>query len=210
MGSYNQLSGRGLERLAAFSDGIFAFAVTLMVLDIHAPPATRSLTEGQLQAALLALAPDGATYLLSFLTLGIFWVGQQTQLEALERTDRDFTWLSLLFLAIVALMPFSTKLLTEHVTLRTALLVYWVNVLLLGAVLYGTWRHARRQGLLNAEMSDFAQTVVTRRIVRAQQLYALGAALCIWNTYASIAFIVLVQLHYAFGSRIPLLARIST
>ena len=68
----------------------------------------------------------------------------------------------------------------------------------------------RRAGLLREDVSDHAYKVVMRRIVRAQTLYAIGAALCVWNTYASIAFIVLVQINYAFGSRIPLLARIST
>jgi uncharacterized membrane protein len=210
MGTYNELSGRGLQRLEALSDGVFAFAVTVMVLGLHAPPASQVHGEYELQQALLALGPQAATYLLSFLTLGIFWVGQQTQLNALTHSDRDFTWLSLLILAIVALLPFSTDLLAEHITLRTALVGYWLNVLLLGIVLYITWRHARRAGLLREDVSDHAYKVVMRRIVRAQTLYAIGAALCVWNTYASIAFIVLVQINYAFGSRIPLLARIST
>ena len=63
-------------------------------------------------------------YAMSFLTLGIFWVGQQTQLNHLERADRDLAWLHIWYLAAVALMPFSTRLLAEFIEFRTALLVY--------------------------------------------------------------------------------------
>ena len=72
---YNETAGKNRDRLAALSDGVFAFALTVIVLDIHVPAHTAITTEGDLLAALGALAPQFATYLLSFLTLGIFWVG---------------------------------------------------------------------------------------------------------------------------------------
>jgi uncharacterized membrane protein len=133
------------------------------------------------------------TCLLSFLTLGIFWVGQQTQLNHLVRGDRDLVWRHLAFLAFVATMPFSTELLAEFITFRTALLVYWLNVLLLGLTLYGTWRYAVRAGLIKEGTPPEISRAIERRIVIAQSLYALGAALCFFSTYWSIGFIVLVQ-----------------
>jgi uncharacterized membrane protein len=72
---------------------------------------------------------------MSFLTLGIFSVGQQTQLNHLLQSDRDLSWIHLAFLFAVTLTPFSTMLLAEFVTFRLALLAYWCNILLLGAVL---------------------------------------------------------------------------
>src|SRR5579871_4974362 len=98
MGSYNQLAGQSIERIAALSDGIFAVAMTLLVLDLHAPAADLIHGEADLRHALIALAPKLIVYIMSFLTLGIFWVGQQTQLNLLIRANRNLAWLNLGFL----------------------------------------------------------------------------------------------------------------
>src|SRR5882757_5048163 len=108
--SYNQITGQSLERLAALSDGVFAVAMTLLVLDLHVPAAEAVHSEQDLWTVLGHLAPRLVVYLMSFLTLGIFWVGQQTQLNNLARGDRDLAWINLGFLFGISLMPFSTSL----------------------------------------------------------------------------------------------------
>jgi uncharacterized membrane protein len=208
--TYNQIAGRGIERLAALSDGLFAIAMTLIVLEIRVPQPEAVHTESDLCHALLGLAPRLVTYLMSFLTLGIFWVGQQTLLNQFKHTDRDLSWINLAFLAFVAIMPFSTDLLAEFITFRTALLIYWVNVLLLGVTLYASWSYASRAGLVKDDTTAEVHGAVRRRIIVAQTLYAIGAALCVINTYWSIAFLVLVQLNYALAPRFRLLSRLTT
>jgi uncharacterized membrane protein len=136
-------------------------------------------------------------YAMSFLTLGVFWIGQQTQLNQLTRATRDLAWLHIWFLAAVAIMPFSTTLLAEFIEYRTALLIYWSNVLFLGIILYCTWGYAKRAHLTSKETTPDIEASIDRRIVTAQSLYALGALLCLLNTYWSIGFIFLVQLYYA-------------
>ena len=70
--------------------------------------------------------------MMSFMTLGIFWVGQQTQLNHLERSSRSLTWIHLAFLFLVTVVPFSTALLAEHIRYRLALVLYWANITLAG------------------------------------------------------------------------------
>ena len=205
---YNAIAGQSVERLAALSDGLFAVAMTLLVLDLKVPAAHAIETERALQAALCDLAPRLIVYLMSFLTLGIFWVGQQTQLSHFARSDRHLTWIHLAFLFAVSLMPFSTSLMAEFITLRTALLLYWLNILALGAVLYASWRYAIHGGLVEADILSVTLRSVERRIVIAQALYASGAALCFVNTYWSIGFIMLVQMIYVVGPRTGILGRI--
>lgn len=206
---YNRIAGTGVERLAALSDGLFAIAMTIIVLEIHVPGREAVRTDADLWAALSALLPQVATYLLSFLTLGIFWVGQQTQLNHVERCDRHLTWLHLAFLAAIAIMPFSTGLLAEFTTLKSALLIYWANVFLLGIMVYTTWNYAERHALLKEGTSPEVGAAIRRRIYVAQSLYAFGAALCFIHPYWSIGFIVLVQLNYAVAPRIPVLSRLT-
>ena len=207
--SYNRLTaGRRLERIAGLSDGVFAIAMTLIVLEIHVPDAGPIRSEQDLWNALLGLGPRLLTYLLSFLTLGIFWNGQQTQLNLFASADRDLTWLQLAFLATIALMPFSTSLLAEFITYRIALLAYWLNIFAIGLLLYLNWEYATRKGLVTAEATPAISMVIRRRIFVEQSLYAFGALLCFINPLWSIAFIVLVQLNFAIAPKIPILSRV--
>jgi uncharacterized membrane protein len=204
---YNRIAGQNLERLAALSDGIFAVAMTLLVLDIHAPAAHSIHSESELWLALYQLAPRFLVYLLSFMTLGIFWTGQQTQFNYLSQSDRHLSWIHLAFLALVTLMPFSTGLLAEFIVYRPALLLYWANILLLGVVLYVSWRYARHAGLVENASVELS-CAIERRILIAQSLYGCGALLCVVNTYWSIGFIILVQLNYAIAPRIRPFSRL--
>jgi uncharacterized membrane protein len=201
--TYNQVAGQSVERLAALSDGVFAVAMTLLVLDLHAPAAAAIHSEQDLWRALTAMGPRLLMYGMSFLTLGIFWVGQQTQLNHLERSERSLSWIHLVFLFAVSLTPFSTTLLAEFIEFRIALLLYWANIFLLGATLFASWTCATGNRLIRDDLTAETIGAIRRRIVIAQAFYAFGAALCLIGTYWSIGFIVSVQLYYALGLRWP-------
>lgn len=208
---YNRIAGQSLERLAALSDGIFAVAMTLLVLDLRVPVSTIRqpiMHEQELLSALTKLGPNILPYFMSFLTLGIFWVGQQTQLNNFTRSNRHLTWLNLVFLLAVTLTPFSTALLAAYITFRLAIVIYWLNIVLLGSMLFISWRYARHAQLLKDEVTEEIFAANQRRIVIAQSLYAFGALLCIINAYVSIGFIVLVQLNYAIAPRFGRLDRL--
>ena len=205
---YNLIAAENLDRLAALSDGVFGVALTLLVLDLRVPAAQSVHGEHDLWRALVLLAPRSLPYLMTFLTVGIFWIGQQAQLNLFQRADRNLTWLHIGFLFVVTLTPFSTALLAEFIAYRTALAVYWLNIFLLGAALYASWIYARNTGLVKPEAPAELDGAIRRRIVIAQSLYAFGALLCLLNTYLSIGFIVLVQLNYVIAPKVAGLNRI--
>lgn len=200
--SYNRIAGKNLHRLEALADGVFAVAMTLLVLDLKTPALTVIHGEGDLLRALLALAPRLLTYLMSFLTLGIFWLGQQAQFNLLERGNRDVVWVHILFLASVCLLPFSTALLAQFIAYRVALLAYWANIFLLGALLLLSWRLARRASLVKPDLPAGIDRAIYSRIIVAQALYGFAAVLCVISTTWSIALIVLLQINYALAPRI--------
>lgn len=198
---YNRIQGRSIERLAALSDGIFAVAMTLLVLDLHIPTAAQVHGELQLLAALCALGPQWVAYGMSFLTLGIFWAGQQTQLNHFAEGTRDLTWIHLGFLFTITLMPLSTRLLAEFITYRAALGIYWLNILAPGVMLYWSWTQATQAGLIKPDTPSDVHASICRRILIAQSLYAAGAVLCFISNWLSIAVIVVVQLNYAIAPK---------
>jgi len=202
-----------MERLAALSDGIFAVAMTLLVLGLTVQSASalhlsEPLTNSQVwDHVLRPLWPHLLVYLMSFLTLGVFWVGQQTQFHHLRRSNRDFTWIHLVFLLCVVLMPFSTALVADYITTQLAIVVYWLNIALLGAILYVGQRYARRARLLKDHVTASTIRAMERRIIVYQCLYAVGALLVLVSTYASIGFIIAVQLNAAITPRFWILDR---
>jgi uncharacterized membrane protein len=200
---YNRIANQSLERLAALSDGVFAFAMTLLVLDLHTPAAELVHSEHDLWRGLASMGPSLLMYLMGFLTLSIFWNGQQTQMNYIERGDRDFAWIHLVFLFTITLVPFSTRMLAEFIHLRTALLIYWGNILASGVLLYISWKYVTRHRLIREDTPPEIRAAICRRVTIAQILYAVGAALCVFGTAWSVAFIFALQLNYAIAPRLP-------
>jgi uncharacterized membrane protein len=205
---YNSFAGSDVGRIAALSDGIFAFAATVLVLDFRAPEPADIHSEAELLRALAASAHRLLPWLLSLLTLGIFWVAQQTQLNQLARSNRDLTWLHLVFLAIITVLPFSTRLLADFFAYRTAFLIYWANIFLLGVAVYITWIYAERAKLIRDDAPKELLGAFRRRVIVAQTLYAVGALVGLVNVPLGLALIILIQLNYAIAPRLPILQRL--
>ncbi len=177
---YNQFSGQSIERLTALSDGLFAVAMTLLVLDLRVPLSTAGsvATDSGLWGALLRLGPSFAAYLPSFTMLGTFWLAQHTLLNILGGCDRTLTWINLGFLFVVSLLPFSAALLAHYVHLRLAVGVYWLNLLLLGAGLEWGARYGRT-ALVPGDAQQARSRLATfrrRDPARAEPVRAGGAA----------------------------------
>jgi uncharacterized membrane protein len=205
---YNAFAGGDVGRIEALSDGIFAFAATVLMLDFRSPEPADVHSEAELLGALIASSHRLMPWLLSLLTLGIFWVAQQTQLSRLARSNRHLTWLQLTFLAIVTVLPFTTRLLADFFTYRVAFLIYWANLAMLGVAVYVAWAYAERAKLIRDEPPAELSDAFRRRVIIAQSLYAVGALVGFVNVPLGVALIILVQLNYAIAPRLPVLSRL--
>lgn len=204
---YNQIAARSVERMSALSDGLFAIAMTILVLELHPPAAEAIHSEADLWHGLVEIGPQVLMFLMSFLTLGIFWGGQQTQLNYLARADRNITWLHLGFLFFVTMVAFSTRLLGDFIGFRLALAVYWANILLLGIMLWLTWRYAMAAGLLKPEATPEVLKAANRRIIVYQALYAGCMLVGFVSVPLAIGLLVLLQLNSAVAPRLWILSR---
>jgi uncharacterized membrane protein len=217
--TYHRFAGSSLDRLGALSDGVFAVAMTILVLDLKAPSVPKRAqqpiwssgggSEHALAHGLLHdVAPRLVPYLMSFLTLGIFWVGQQTQLQSFTRSNRALTWIHLTFLLAVTLLPFSTGLLAQDTTYRLSVAVYWLNLLALGVVLFVSLRYAEHAEVMSEETTQEMRAAMARRIIVYQRLYALAALTCLINTYLAIGLLFALQLNAVIAPRIWILDRV--
>src|SRR5437588_9322497 len=129
------------SRLEAFSDGVFAIAATLLVLELRVPADSPDVV-----AALLQHWPAYAAYLVSFLTIGIILVNHHTLLEHCRRVDRRFLYLNLLLLASVGIVPFPTALVDQYILSErgatAALVVYGLGAVLIAMAFTGVFLYA--------------------------------------------------------------------
>jgi uncharacterized membrane protein len=195
---YNSFAGLDISRTKAIADGVFAFALTLLVLGLSVPVSTGILEEHQLWLQLTSIGPSLLVYFMSFITLGNFWTGHSVQYTYITKSDRNLTWLSLFFLMFVSLVPFSTALLSDYITFRTAITVYWANILLLGLLLLLHWHYAWKNDFVPRDpVHEEVDKAIRNRLIIAELLYAGAALLSIYSTYLSIVLLIAIQLNYA-------------
>jgi uncharacterized membrane protein len=173
-------SARGLPltRLEAFSDGVFAIAITLLVLEIAVPLAA----EKDLLGALADEWPSYLAYVISFLTIGWVWVGHAAITSHMERADGLFVRLNLLLLLVVAFLPFPTRLMADYFgnsePERVAVVFYGLVLLAIAALISALWRYATRaKELLRVELTDDELAALTAKSTPGLVLLLLSTAL---------------------------------
>jgi uncharacterized membrane protein len=140
-------AGRDRDRIVNLSDGVFAIAITLLVLNIHVPDIPENLVAKELPAALLSLWPKYFGYVLSFLVISTLWVIHHSIFRPIREYDRGLLYLNFLFLMFVAFVPFPTSLLGEYGDHRLPVAIYAgtlaVGRLLLTAIHWYSTRNNR-------------------------------------------------------------------
>jgi uncharacterized membrane protein len=141
----DEAAEEGIGRILALSDGVFAIALTLLVLEIAVPATT---SDARLPKALLGLWPRYIAYLLSFVVIARFWVTHRLTFRLIGCGDDTLVWLNLLLLMFVAFLPFPTAVLGEHIRSPAAAVFYAISVLLASFASAADWWYASGRGRL--------------------------------------------------------------
>jgi len=183
------LPGKG--RIEALTDGIFAVAMTLLVLDLRLPTEAAELDASGLRAALSALLPRLEAYVVSFGVLCLFWLGHHRLMHRLSHVDRMFLSLNLLFIMFITLIPFSTSLTGAYRDLDDVAIVYGANLAAVLATQCLMWRRA----LHRLDGAPAVESTSTWRLVRTRYLLAFGVVVsAIGLAVADFAFAIYVYL----------------
>jgi uncharacterized membrane protein len=192
------------SRVEALSDGVFAIAMTILVLDVPVPSAEQ-VSLGQLPGALRQLAPHVLVYLLTFISLGVLWVGQHNQYHFIVRADRWFLWINIGYLLLISMMPLSTALLGHYPTARIALVVYDLNLLAATVVLGLHWRYATTgHRLVQPHLSPAVIQLGFRRVLASAAAYVLALFLGLVLPVLALAVFLLVPLLNILPYRVDL------
>ena len=168
-------------RMEAFSDGIFAFAATLLVLDIVIPAATSKDVGHQL----VEQWPTYIAYLVSFATIGNAWLNHTVITEYLDRADAILLRLNLTLLFFVSVLPFPTHMLAEYLSNRgderIAVTIYGLNLLAISGFIAIIWHYALWQRLVTKDNSEDDVRALTKKLNPSLVSYAVVIGLGLWQ-----------------------------
>jgi uncharacterized membrane protein len=191
------------NRLEAFSDGVFAIAITLLILDLHVPPIS-STPQGELGARLLELWPSYASYVVSFLVIGIIWVNHSAMFHHIERADRPVLFLNLLLLLFVVAIPFPTSMMAEYVreggaNSHVAAAAYSITMFGMAISFGGLWLWVvrGRRTLLAHEEAAARSTVI--RFTAGNVGYLILIGLAFVSAPLTLALHFVLALYYVFN-----------
>jgi len=189
------------SRLEAFSDGVMAVAITLLVLNIDLP----TLVKGQSLASGLAHQwPAYAAYVVSFLTIGIIWINHHVMIGRLREADRTILFLNLLLLMSIAVLPFATKLMAAYLRHSSgqhlAAAIYSGSFLIMGLLFAALNAHIllAKHSKLRQELPLERRRLILVRSVAGVIPYAIATALAAVSPYATIAICAALGVFYAF------------
>jgi TMEM175 potassium channel family protein len=185
-------------RLETFSDGVFAIAATLLILDVHRAP-------GSVAHGLVHAWPSYAAYAISFLTIGIIWMNHQTVFSQIARVDRTFLMINVVFLMVVAFSPFPTRVLASTLREggRAGAFAYGLTFSLMAVCYGGLWLYASRNGRLLREDAD-PKTVsgITRSFAPGSLMYVTAMLSALISGYVAVALFAAIALFYVFESSV--------
>jgi len=199
-------------RIEAFSDGVFAIAVTLLVLELKVPQLAEDAGSAELWSALLSRWPSYAAYLVSFTTILIVWVNHHRLFTIIQRSDSRFLFLNGLLLLVVTTIPFPTALLAEFFlkpSAPVACALYSGTFVLLALAFNAFWRYAAYRNRLLASTVTTAQVAAISRSLLFGPITYVGAfVLAFVNVDASFGLCILLAIYWAVSGFERAVARV--
>jgi uncharacterized membrane protein len=179
------------SRIEAFSDGVFAIVMTLLVFEIKLPATVGSVTNAQLWSMIATLSPLIVSYILSFLVLAVFWINHNFLFHSfIKKIDRHLNLMNMLYLLFLVFVPFSANLFGEYPFNEPAALVYGLNILAVMTMSASMTRHLSRHPELRLDLSRRLRQQARIRTRLTQISYVLGILVSFFFIPASIFFYV--------------------
>jgi len=191
-------------RLEALTDGVFAFAMTLLILAIGVP---HQLPQGgpgdQVVVFLASMLPSLAQFVIAFLVLAGFWVSHHLTFDRIRHVDRNMIWLNLLGLLFIVFIPFSTQLADNFGSFPSASIVFEANILAVGLIYFAQWRYACRMSdmaVCPADPEDYALAEKRILVMPGVSLLAIIVALA-GSTWSTLLYALLPFLYMIFSRK---------
>ena len=194
---------RGFEknRLEALADGIFAVALTLLVLDIKVPEKVIFANNDELWRRLVDLERHFAIYVISFVVIGMYWISHHIQFHFIRYTDRRLIWINLFYLLLISFVPFTTDLVGDHEDLILPIEIYGVTLLALSSLSFLHLDYLSRHPYLTSrECTPEVVDLIKRRVLMFTIIPLASMVIAFWSTRTALyIYLLLVLAHFFTG-----------
>ena len=188
------------SRIEALTDGIFAIAMTLLVLDLKIPTLPKPVTSGALLSAIEQDKFIFVSFLFSFVYCGLLWTLHHLAMHFIRQLQWALVWLNLMFLMSISILPFSCSLVGNYMQTVAAAEIYFGNLLLAAALLCSQWILARKKNLI-LESDPTAAAVMGQRLMMFPPALAAAMLAALWQTWAGFYAMLLVMLGIRIWNR---------
>lgn len=189
------------SRLEAFSDGVIAFAITLLAIEIRIPDLSASVDNAGMLEAIVGLLPGFAVYVISFMVCTVWWISHQTFIHDLHSVNRRLLWANSLFLMLIAFIPFPTGLLGHHPGQPVATAFYGVVCALTGFAFWlMRWYASTCASLMKPEITKEMLRRRVRLSLVGPGLYSVGAAVSLVHPISALCLFAAVPAYFALGT----------
>ena len=182
-------------RLEAFSDGVFGFAITLLVLGVQVP-SLKTVTDAELRAALLQALSQLVPYVTSFATIGIMWLNHHAMFDSVERVDHRTLMLNLLLLLVVTFIPYPTAVLSRYGTFASSTFLYGCTLTALSLAYSLLWRHISAKGLSSVSMDRKQAHMRHRRNMVGALAYPAATVTALYFPRVSVTVYFMAAVYY--------------
>ncbi|MBK6773104.1 MAG: DUF1211 domain-containing protein [Ignavibacteria bacterium] len=192
----------GTNRMEAFSDGVFAIVVTLLVLELRVPVLPENFSTQDVLKELLRLFPKFFSFAMSFVIVAIFWVNHHQFFHSLEKTDRAMLWYNNLLLFWLSFVPFPTAFIGEHPVSMIPVMLYGAVLFFAGVSFNLMLRYAVKAKLFHKSVSDEVLNQSVKRGVIGPVVYFVSIISAFISVYVSLAIFLLVPVIYFIPQKI--------
>jgi len=190
------------KRVEALVDGVFAIAMTLLAFDLRVSDIIKSIANFNIPSVIYNIWPHFLIYSISFIILGFYWIEHHIQYDYIKSSSKYFLWINIFFLMFIALIPFSTGVLGLYLGEQFSIVLYGINIILIGILSYFHWWYVNFRRLVSKDTTPVVISTIKKSILIAPIIASISIFISFFSLWASLVIYVFVPIYYLFSSRI--------
>ena len=192
----------GIKRVGALVDGVFAIAMTLLAFDLRVSDIIAPIANRTISNVISTIWPHFFIYAVSFIILGFYWIEHRIQYDHIRFSSKYFLWINIFFLMFIALIPFSTGVLWRYLDKQFSIVLYGINIILIGILSYSHWWYVHFRRLARKDTTLLINAAIKKSILLAPIIAIISIFISFFSLWVSWLIYALVPMYYIFLSRI--------
>jgi len=190
------------KRVEALVDGIFAIAMTLLAFDLKVSDIIAPVANFDIMSVISNILPHILIYAFSFIILGFYWIEHLIQYDYIKASSKYFLWINIFFLMVIAFIPFTTGILGRYLNEQFSIVLYGINIILIGILSYFHWWYVNSSNLVSKDTTPVVISAINKSILLAPGIAIISIIISFFSLQVSLGIYAIVPIYYLFASKI--------